>query len=459
MDAHSPNVELLETGVRLGRTGRAASFVAYRDLLHVVGIGRGLRLATARGVLAVPRSAGEPPAAPIAAGQALRERVLALPDGSERIRRMEDLDLLMLRAGPPRLSQAIAALCVTAFALQLWIPGFTEQGALRPGWLAVEPWGAVTAHFLHGAFAGFPALLSPHLILNVLCLLGLGAFVERMLGQARTAVVLLAAGGGAALASLVADYVRVVGASGLVMGLAGALVVLEFGRPERIPAPWRLPRRLLIGLLGADLLLTGFIPDVAHAAHWGGLTAGGLAAWLATSDPVPLAPPPRWVVAGAGLGLFSVVVAGAGLGWAVLDPGAASLRRAAYLADDPDASPGLLNDAAWTIAISDAPDAELLAAAEEMAERAVDATSRSNPNLLDTLAEIAFIRGRPEDAVALIDEAIALAPEEPYYREQRRRFTGERAADDRPADPSLPPPRQRHPPPSREPLPEDGLRV
>jgi hypothetical protein len=45
-----------------------------------------------------------------------------------------------------------------------------------------------------------------------------------------------------------------------------------------------------------------------------------------------------------------------------------------------------------------------------------------------------FLLGESELAVQTIDEAIALTPGEDgnYYREQRRRFTGERDADDRP---------------------------
>ena len=38
-------------------------------------------------------------------------------------------------------------------------------------------------------------------------------------------------------------------------------------------------------------------------------------------------------------------------------------------------------------------------------------------------------------AVLTIDEAIRLAPQERYFFEQRRRFTGERAAEDRPEPP------------------------
>ena len=43
--------------------------------------------------------------------------------------------------------------------------------------------------------------------------------------------------------------------------------------------------------------------------------------------------------------------------------------------------------------------------------------------------------GRAEEAPLTIEEAIRLAPQERYFAEQRRRFTGERAADDRPPQP------------------------
>ncbi|MDH3687148.1 MAG: hypothetical protein OEP95_13040, partial [Myxococcales bacterium] len=61
------------------------------------------------------------------------------------------------------------------------------------------------------------------------------------------------------------------------------------------------------------------------------------------------------------------------------------------------------------------------------------------PQFLDTLAEIQFRGGRSAEALELIDAAIVLAPRERYYREQRRRFLGERAPDDRPEDPGWSP--------------------
>ena len=54
------------------------------------------------------------------------------------------------------------------------------------------------------------------------------------------------------------------------------------------------------------------------------------------------------------------------------------------------------------------------------------------PHILDTLAEVHFQLGHRAEAVAAIDEAIPRDPGEDYYREQRRRFLGERDPEDRP---------------------------
>jgi hypothetical protein len=82
--------------------------------------------------------------------------------------------------------------------------------------------------------------------------------------------------------------------------------------------------------------------------------------------------------------------------------------------------------------------------------------------MLDTLAEVYFVAGRVEDAVATIDEAIALAPHVRYFHEQRQRFTGERDPDIRTVLPGGPPwlsspsnpdaPEPGLPEPAKEPL-------
>jgi hypothetical protein len=90
------------------------------------------------------------------------------------------------------------------------------------------------------------------------------------------------------------------------------------------------------------------------------------------------------------------------------------------------------------IAISDEPGEALLDVALRLAERAVTETGRADPNLLDTLAEVLFVSGNATGAVSTIDEAIVLAPGEDYFREQRRRFSGDREAGDRPEPPDVP---------------------
>lgn len=428
-------IELLTTGLRWPGRRRRSVYLAYRDLLHISATSRGLRVATTRGIYSVSRRRLGDPQAQLLLLAALRRRIAALPEGEARLARMERLDRWFAEARPPRLTHALLVLCAALFGLQLWSDAVTQAGALRPGLIGLEPWRAVTGQFLHAPFEDIPAFLSPHLIFNGIGLWALGGFIERQLRPARTVLVLAAAGFGAAWFSVLAAYPWVIGASGLVMGLAGALLVMEFLRPERVPAPWRLPRALLVAVIAGDLLLTGGLPGVAVAAHLGGMLFGALAtAWVTRSGPVgtPASLPIR------GLAMASVAASAlcfVALGWAVLAPEQATQRRANLLLETQEISPILLNDQAWTIAISERPSSDLLRLAERLAGRAVDATERRNPDLLDTLAEVLFQLGDEFEAVGLIEEAILLSPREPYFREQRRRFLGERDRDDRPLPP------------------------
>jgi hypothetical protein len=182
------------------------------------------------------------------------------------------------------------------------------------------------------------------------------------------------------------------------------------------------------------------VPGIAHAAHLGGFLAGAAAMALAgirVKGPVPL---------------WQRAVVAASVAWLVLSLGAVGRdvlagpeileRRAGRLLalDEDDVSAMMLNDHAWIIAISDSPDPALLDLALGLAERAVDRTGRNDPNILDTLAEVHFQRGDAALALHVIDEAIALEPQEPYFREQRRRYNGERDPDDLPPPPGSAPP-------------------
>jgi tetratricopeptide (TPR) repeat protein len=65
--------------------------------------------------------------------------------------------------------------------------------------------------------------------------------------------------------------------------------------------------------------------------------------------------------------------------------------------------------------------------AETLARRGVDLASDDDEKamILDTLAEIVFLRGDAEGATTLIRDAMALSPDSDYYKEQLVKFGGE----------------------------------
>lgn len=425
-------VELHATGFSLALGGKR-SFTPYGELIHLAVSSRGLRLGTERGSPLLPSSAFPDRDTPHALSRRLQDRLLALPDGERRRLRMEALDRRQRSLVRPMVGLVLAALCIAFYGLALAVPSAALEGEYwRALGMTREPWRLVTSQLLHEG--------SAHLALNALGLLVLGGWLERQVGAARTGLVAAAAGAGAMLGCALAGYDRVVGASGLVMGFAGGLIALELRRPDLLPALLRLPRGLLVGAVAADFVLLSFVPNVAHGAHAGGVVAGGLAALaLAPADAAHFHPS-AWLRGACAAALALVVLALGSFGYGLLDPGAAAARRGARLLQEGPVPIGMLNNEAWLIATSGDPTEEELELALRLARRAVRATQRQEPNLLDTLAEVYFQLGRNEDAVETIEQAIALAPDEAYYREQRRRFLGERAADDRPEPPEQPAP-------------------
>jgi len=412
-------------------------FVPYEEVTDVSGGRRGLRIGTRENVLLLPRALFRDPDAPERLARSLHARIGRLPEGPLQLARMAEVEAWSRRGARILVTGATAALCVLFFVLG-WLVGpelgFAGHfGATLAA--AGEHWRFVTGNLLHAGFL--------HLSLNVLGLVVLGELVEKPLGSARTAVLVVLSGLGAMLGSATAGYEEVVGASGIVCGLAGALVYLELQMPERLPAAWRVPRRLLYVALVAEVLLAWWVPVVAGAAHAGGFVAGLVGAAVVA----PRAPQgeraPSWVTAAAALAL-TVALAGSLALVRELRGGPAVLAdRAERLLGIPQVSPVVLNNTAWMIATEPDATEDQIAVALRSAKRAVAETRRRDPNFLDTLAEAWFAAGRKDEAVETIDEAIALAPGEPYFVEQRRRFTGERAADDRPAPPAEPPPDAR----------------
>jgi membrane associated rhomboid family serine protease len=176
----------------------------------------------------------------------------------------------------PFVTMTIIGLCVVVFGLQRLVPPsadgvtFTDRFAFYPPYALAEPWRFVTSAFLHS-----PSFL-PHILFNMYALWLVGPYLEDLLGRARfAALYLLAAIGGSVGVFLLASpgesssswLAEVVGASGAVFGLFGAMVVVN--------------RRLGRDSAGIITLIVingviGFIPglDIAWQGHLGGLVTG-----------------------------------------------------------------------------------------------------------------------------------------------------------------------------------------
>jgi rhomboid protease GluP len=408
--------------------------IRWSEITHLAPGRRHLRIGTTRGVRLLPCAEFVEPADTHALAREIVARIAASPGGRLQLDRMAVIEQRWRHPAPVRATAALAVLCILVFGVQLATGHLLDEVAAFGATLArVEPWRYVTGNLLH---ASWPIL---HLPLNLLAIFAFGALVERALGAAATAFVMIVSGLAAMAGAALAGLEGVVGASGIAMGLVGAMLWLEYRHADALPAAWRVPRRVFVGLLVAENLLFLFVPWVATSGHLGGLAGGALAAALVSAPLLREREAPRWLVA-ANVLLGVAVVASVSAAAFELARGETEIlpRRGERLLALDHAPAELLNDTAWMIAISPEPTPPALDVALRLAERAVGESGRSNANILDTLAEVLFRLGRPEEAVEAIDEAIGLEPGEAYFREQRRRFTGERDFDDRPEPPGFP---------------------
>ncbi len=122
---------------------------------------------------------------------------------------------------------------------------------------------AFTAMFLHANFQ--------HIFFNMLALLIVGPAVEVQLGKARFLTLYLIAGLGGSVGSYLLSPANAagIGASGAIMGVIGAYIVLGLRR--------HLPIGPVVGLLVLNLAI-GFTGDIDWRAHLGGLVAGSVLA-------------------------------------------------------------------------------------------------------------------------------------------------------------------------------------
>ena len=434
--ARGEKVVLDGEGMRIetkrGRTrGRR---VSYGDITHVASLSSGFWLGTRSRIMSLRRGRFHERDGADRLVREISRKIAQQPHGLAQLARNSHINNLARHSRPQRAARWVTLVCVAIYLLQLEDPFVQEVGALVPRLVDEgQLWRLVTANFLH-AVSPIPV----HLVFNILGLLVLAFLVERPLGTPRTIVVLGLSGLSAMLISYATGSVGVVGASGMVMGLAGAAVALEFHLSERLPTWWRIPRTPFVLILLFELVKDQYAPGIAGEAHLGGF-AGGYLTTLLLARPALMGAPARDSLRGLAWGLVALTAICFLIVTPLLLRSPRALERYAWqLLGTMDLGVGSDNDLAWRMATETSASYDQLEPALELAERAAELTDRSDPDILDTLAEVLFVRGDVDGALGAIDEAIGLTRGEEYYVEQRRRFTGERDPDDRPPAPLLP---------------------
>lgn len=171
-----------------------------------------------------------------------------------------------VRRGRPVVTLALIGICVVAYVLQRTVPDFSERLAFMPYLGAAEPWRFLTSAFLHA-----PGQLL-HIAFNMVALWMVGPYLEQTLGRARyVTLYLLSAVGGSVGALVLATATDgwltwLVGASGAVFGLFGAVLVVlrRLGRDARG----------IVGVLVLNGVLGFVLPGISWQAHLGGLVVG-----------------------------------------------------------------------------------------------------------------------------------------------------------------------------------------
>jgi len=170
------------------------------------------------------------------------------------------------------LTRILIAINAIAFFWELQTGAFDDTGGslVRHGaiygpaiFVQHQYWRIVTGAFLHGGWL--------HIGANMFALWQVGSFVEALMGARRMALVYFLS---AIVAGFAAAYVNygdpVVGASGAIFGLFGALVAIgmRLGRRGRSLIAQAVP------IIALNLFPGFSIPQVANSAHIGGLVAG-----------------------------------------------------------------------------------------------------------------------------------------------------------------------------------------
>jgi membrane associated rhomboid family serine protease len=160
----------------------------------------------------------------------------------------------------------LIAINVVLYIATLAHPDLVYTLGLQPSTWLERPWTLITNLFIHGGLW--------HIIANMLTLFFFGRYLCMMIGDARFLTLYFLGGivGNFLYILLSSSDAVVIGASGAIFAVAGALTVMAPKmRVFIIPIPAPLP--LWVAVIGGFVILS-FFPNVAWQAHLGGLALG-----------------------------------------------------------------------------------------------------------------------------------------------------------------------------------------
>lgn len=149
-------------------------------------------------------------------------------------------------------------------------PQLLSDLVLVPLLVDSEPWRLLTSAFTHVQIF--------HIFSNLFMLYQVGPPLEQMLGRLRFTVLYLlsALGGGVAVWVLSAPGGATLGASGAVLGLVGALLVISKARG--LDVTW------IIAYVAITAVISITLPNISWEGHLGGFVTGAAIAWLYLQD-------------------------------------------------------------------------------------------------------------------------------------------------------------------------------
>jgi len=220
---------------------------------------------------------------------------------------------MVVSGGRPVVTQLIIGIAVAVWLAQNLSPTFSAALEFWPPAARSEPWRFLTSAFEHSPRQPL------HILFNMYALWVLGQYLEPLLGRLRFAILYLvsAIGGSVGYLWLTSPqldaasggyfWTPVVGASGAVFGLFGALLVLNrhLGRSSSA----------IFGVLAINAVLGFVVPGIAWQAHLGGLVTG-LA--LAAAITATASPSRRKLQLPAFAAVFALLVVAAAIRYAIL---------------------------------------------------------------------------------------------------------------------------------------------